>query len=464
MFNSVTKPRVIVVAGTTGTGKSQLAVTLAEKFNGEIINGDALQLYEGLPIATNKLPLEERKSIPHHLLGCVALNEEPWTVAKYVRTAIGIARDVVGKGKLPIIVGGTHYYTQSLLFESSLVNSFDTEHLTTEAQEKRWPILAASTKDMLKELHDVDPITAVRWHPNDRRKIRHSLEVYLTSGRKPSELYHEQRQAILQGALTSTREISNPDKNDPGDLPSQLRFDPMVLWIHADMDELSPRLDRRVDEMLEAGLVDEVYAMQQYVQKQEESGLFVDQSSGLCTAIGFKELIPYATAYREKGHTDEVLKRIKREGIERTKIATRQYAKRQQKWIQCKLLRAFTEHNVLNRIVCLDGTNPESWQEKVETIAKDVASAFLKGHPLPRSANLSDMRGESQTTKPDSIVRARHCEVCDITLMTQDEWDSHPKSKKHRKATRAPKDWQALGPKTLRNDAVSWKAHLSANG
>ncbi|KAL8710500.1 MAG: hypothetical protein Q9220_004932 [cf. Caloplaca sp. 1 TL-2023] len=442
----------------------KLAVTLAEKFNGEIINGDALQLYDGLPIATNKIPLVERKSIPHHLLGCIALSEEPWTVAKYVRTATGIARGIVEKGKLPIIVGGTHYYTQSLLFESSLVSPLEAKHLTIEAQEKRWPILASSTKAMLKRLHEVDPDTAVRWHPNDRRKIRHSLEVYLMSGRKPSELYHEQRQSGLRVAQNCTQETSDPEKNDVGDLPSQLRFDPMVLWIHADMDELSPRLDQRVDDMLRGGLIDEIDAMQQHMQKLEKNGLPVDLSSGIWTAIGFKELVPYATAYRETGHDDELLENIKQEGIQRTKTATRQYAKRQQKWIQRKLLGAFSEHNVMNRIVRLDGTKLESWQEQVGTAAKEVVSAFLNGRTPPQSVNIFDVRDEPRITKPGSNIKARHCAVCDITLMTQDEWDAHPKSKKHRKATRAPKDWQALRPKSLPHDSVSWDAQLSSNG
>lgn len=421
---------------------------MAERHNAEIINGDALQLYEGLPIATNKLPLAERKSIPHHLLGCIRLDEEPWTVGQYVETALGIIGDIFARGKLPIVVGGTHYYMQSLLFQTSLVN-ISAEHQTAEDQEKTWPILAASAKDMLDELHKIDPEEASRWHPNDRRKIRHSLEVYLTSGRTPSDLYHEQRKSI---AGTSGSQSLNSQENNH-DTPSQrglssMRFDPLILWLYADPDKLSARLNQRVENMVQAGLIEEVRSMLQYLQKQEQSRIHIDQKSGIWAAIGFKELLPYVLASENSTFTINRLEEMKTQGIERTQTATRQYARRQHRWIRGKLLRALQDHHALDRMVLVNATELSRWQHDVEVTANSIVYTFLKGETIPRSAILSDLESEAMTPYATPQIKARYCEVCDMTLMTQKEWNNHPKSKKHRRAAKTPADWQALYPKS----------------
>ena len=426
-------------------------MTLAERFNGEIINGDALQMYDGLPIATNKLPSAERKSIPHHLLGCIRLDEETWTVGKYVHSTTAIIGDLVARGKLPIVVGGTHYYMQSLLFEGSLVKSEAKEHLSFEAQEKKWPILAASTEDMLQQLNVVDPETASRWHPKDRRKIRNSLEVYLTSGRKPSDIYREQQRSISQpicpqGSVTGQ---NNGEIDSAGHPPSLLRFDPLIFWIHADPDKLSVRLDQRVEQMVDTGLIQEVQSMQEYLQTLERSGTPVDQSKGIQTAIGFKELLPYVVASAGAAPNIEKSEQMKKQGIELTKIATRQYAKRQQKWIRGKLLQALKEHDALGNLVVLDGTELLQWTRSVELLAVDAVDAFLSGDPLPNSALPSTVDHDILVPNARGHNKARYCEMCDLTLMTQQQWDAHPQSKKHRKATKTPIDWQALYPKAL---------------
>ncbi|KAL8700189.1 MAG: hypothetical protein Q9201_005585 [Fulgogasparrea decipioides] len=457
MSKAITKPRVITIAGSTGTGKSQLAVVLAEKFNGEIINGDALQLYEGLPIATNKLPFCERNGIPHHLLGCVRLDEEPWQVGNYVHTASDVIKDISARGKVPIIVGGTHYYTQSLLFETSLPERTEPECQTTEAQEERWPILAASTQDIFRELRKIDPEISSRWHPNDRRKIRHSLEIYLTCGKKPSELYCEQREATAAVRLPQfpRLEIHDTDEEATCNSVNSLRFDPLILWIYADLDKLYPRLDDRVELMVQDGLLEEVASMLQNLQEQQQLRNHVDQSSGIWTAIGFKELVPYVSASLAGDVGEERLEKMKRTGIELTKTATRQYAKRQQRWIRGKLLQALEENNSLNRMVLLDGTDVSQWHQTVEATAIDVVSAFLKGNPIPKPAASTDSASKILVPKAKTNLKARYCEVCDITMMMEQEWDDHPRTKRHRKASKTPVDWQALYPKKNSQDNVT---------
>ncbi|KAL8720727.1 MAG: hypothetical protein Q9225_002461 [Loekoesia sp. 1 TL-2023] len=425
-----------------------LAVALAERHNGEIINGDALQMYEGLPIATNKLPLAERKSIPHHLLGCIRLDEEPWTVGQYVETALGIIGDIVARGKLPIVVGGTHYYMQSLLFQTCLVN-INAEHRTAKDQEKKWPILAASAKDMLDELHKIDPEEASRWHPNDRRKIRHSLEVYLISGKKPSDLYQEQRKSIAETRGSQSLSFQgNNHGTPPQDGLSSMRFDPLILWLYADLDKLSARLNQRVENMVQAGLVEEVRLMLQYLQKQEQSRIHLDQKSGIWAAIGFKELLPYVSASENSTFTINRLEEMKTQGIERTQTATRQYARRQHRWIRGQLLRALHDHHALDRMVLVNATELSRWQHDVETTANSIVYTFLKGETIPRSAMLPDVESEAMAACATPQIKARYCDICDTTLMTQKEWDNHPKSKRHRRAAKTPVDWQALYPKS----------------
>ncbi|KAL8817605.1 MAG: hypothetical protein Q9223_003597 [Gallowayella weberi] len=442
-----------------------LAVALAERFDGEIINGDALQMYEGLPIATNKLPLAERRSIPHHLLGCVQLDAETWKVGKYVRHANAIVRDIVARGKLPIVVGGSHYYTQSLLFQTNLVDKGSKEHLSVEAQEAKWPILAASTGHMLDRLHVVDPEIASRLHPNDRRKIRHSLEVYLTTGKKPSDLYQEQRNMPSPSVSSQERIFENGDEGllAAPEPTSELRFDPLLLWVHVDRKELLARLDQRVDTMVHAGLIEEVEAMQQYLQKQQQNGVSIDQSSGIWTAIGFKELLQYVLTGSDRALDANGSAVMKKQGIELTKIATRQYARQQQKWIRNKLLRALKENHMLSHLVVLDGTEISQWKHNVEAIAADAVTAFLAGGPLPNASALSKAMTEIVLPRAEPHIKARCCEICKVTLMTQQQWDAHPKSKKHRKATKIPVDWQAINAKSQATNGTSHTARIPDN-
>jgi len=151
-------------------------------------------MYAGLPIITNKITVEEQKGIPHHLLGVVGLDEETWRVGVFKRNAGRIIREIRERGKLPILVGGTHYYTQSLLLENELVEDPQKPDLTPEEISKRFPILDASTEETLEKLREVDPRMADRWHPKDTRHIRRSLEIYLTTGKQASQIYDEQKQ------------------------------------------------------------------------------------------------------------------------------------------------------------------------------------------------------------------------------------------------------------------------------
>ena len=458
---------LIAIVGATGTGKSQvsrlplrltslklidvwyiqLAVSLAERFNGEVINGDALQMYDGLPITTNKIPLEDRKGIPHHLLGCVKLDEKPWTVQQFRNQATVIIEGIRSRNRLPILVGGTHYYTQSLLFKDAVLTEAEIEHIDQEEQKRRWPILDASTEDMLEELRRVDPIMAQRWHPKERRKIRRSLEIWLTTGRKASEVYDEQRQNRNSTCPQCTQSNDDPASSTNGleqqpDMASQsaLRCDTLIFWTHANPDVLNARLEKRVDAMVSDGLLSEIESIYKSLLDQEQRGILVDQTRGIWVAIGFKENL----AYIINGEDRESLKK---EGIERTKIATRQYAKRQIRWIKLRLQRAIATANSSHRFFVLDTADLTHWPQDVEKKARDIIEAFLSGCALPKPESLSDIAKEVLILIEAEPMAATYCEACDKTLMSKGEWVRHLKSKGHRSAVRPRVDWEALYPK-----------------
>lgn len=443
---SPTPPRhpLIAIVGATGTGKSQLAVSLAERFNGEIINGDALQMYEGLPITTNKMPLQERKGIPHHLLGCVKLKEEPWTIMQFLARAMMIIAEIRSRGRLPILVGGTHYYTQSLLFESSVVAE-ESEHISQKQQVQDWPVLNATSEEMLEELRRVDPVMAMRWHPKDRRKIRRSLEIYLKTGKKASKIYDQQRQVRIDESNLDARNIScddpyDDDQRSSSGLEPPLRYDTLVFWNHASSNVLCTRLEERVESMISQGLFEEVASMIAFLRDQQQKGIANDQSRGIWVAVGFKELLPYfMDESRSTGLRQEV--------VERTKIATRQYAKRQTRWIRLRLQRALKASGAGDNMFLLDGTDLSQWSLEVEAKASAITADFLLGSTLPQPRSLSAAAKENLVMTEGDTKSARLCETCNKTLMSGSEWINHLKSKGHKCAVRPKIDWQALYPR-----------------
>ncbi|KAI4767093.1 tRNA isopentenyltransferase-like protein, partial [Aureobasidium sp. EXF-8845] len=314
--NIVARAPLVAVVGATGTGKSELAVNIARKFNGEIINGDAMQLYEGLPVITNKMPEDERDGIPHHLLGCISLNEETWTVGNFVSNALAKISEIRARGRLPILVGGTHYYTQSLLFHDALANKAQEEEPAQNAE--RPAIFEEPTEVLLAKLREVDPVMADRWHPNDRRKIQRSLEIWLQTGRKASDIYEEQRTR----RETASHEVLSDDTQDA----SLLRMRTLVLWVGAQSDMLSKRLDTRVDKMVTQGLLDEVSTLSDFYDSRIADSESIDTTRGIWVAIGYKEFLEYQAALRKGDTSPTQLSKLLAQAIEKTKAGTRQYA------------------------------------------------------------------------------------------------------------------------------------------
>lgn len=403
-----------------------------------------MQMYEGLPIITNKITHEERGGVPHHLLGCVRLDEEPWRVGKFVKTALEIIKGIQEREKVPILVGGTHYYTQSLLFNDKLADmDSDGDDAIPDKVEvvdstKKWPILEAATPEILAKLREVDPIMADRWHPEDRRKIRRSLEIYLQTGKRASEIYEKQQR--------KRQEIGTEDHNTSSDL----RFPTLFLWVHTPAAVLTPRLDRRVDAMMTSGLLSEVLSLSSLISSEslqnndDNTTPAIDQTRGIWVSIGYKEFSAYTTALQDptSSTTPSTLAKLKADGVDRTKIATRQYAKRQVKWIRSKLLYALrNDASDLASTFVLDSSRAsteEEWTATVQMPATRITHAFLHGEQLPRAVDVCAEAGELLSTdrgdlsaRRDLWVR-RTCESCGVTAVTPDEWERHASGRKHR--------------------------------
>ena len=403
---------------------------LATRFNGEIINADAMQMYRGLPIITNQLTPEEQRGIPHYLLGNIGLDEEPWSVTSWKREATKIISDITSRGKLPIVVGGTSYYLDGLLFDEKLV---ETDHASTEESVTReeltsqHPILRESAEVMLAKLQEVDPVMAERWHPKDIRKIRNSLEIYLTTGRRASDIYAEQR---------ARKEAKRADQP-----PSPWNL--LLFWLYAKPDVLNERLDKRVDKMVANGLVDETSSVYDYLQSRLAAGETVDRTKGIWQSIGFRQFESYLSSVKSTvAETPQLtLEKLKQQGIEDTKTATRQYAKYQVRWVARKTIAALKEENLLSKFYLLDSSNISQWHSEVAEKGSSLLAKHLAHQPLPRPEDLSDTAREvlaeqlERSNRPETTCN-KTCEVCEKEFRIEEQWQKHLKSKKHQKAVR----------------------------
>lgn len=277
-------PKILVIVGPTASGKTRMAVELAQRHNGEVISADSMQIYRTMDIGTAKPTKEEMGGIPHHMID-VADPEEDFSVARYVEMAARCVDDVLERGKLPIVAGGTGLYIDSLLSGRTFAPFSPDSALRGELERE---LAEKGGQAMLEALAQVDPEAAQRLHPNDHKRIIRALEVYRSTGKTITQ-HNRETQAI-------------PPRYDA--LTIGLAFqDRQAMW---------RRIDQRVDEMVAAGLEDEV-------RRLLTSGI-----SPKCTAmqaIGYKEFTQALSGEMTWQEAADVVK-----------LRSRQYAKRQLTW------------------------------------------------------------------------------------------------------------------------------------
>ena len=396
---------------------------LATRFNGEIINSDAMQLYNGLPIITNKITPAEQRGIPHHLLGHISLHQIPWDVEDFKREATRVIGDIRARGNLPILVGGTNYYVDPLLFTDVILDEVQ-QHGDSSAS---FPILEQPTDVLLEELRKCDPVMAERWHPNDRRKIMRSLEIYLHTGKPASQFYAEQEARKVAAAGGEAA---------PGP------WEKLLFWVYSDKEVLRERLDTRVDRMLDTGLLDEVKQLYTFKKDMETRNELLDTSKGIWQSIGYKQFEPYLRALDNDPDHQGVheAERLKLAGLEDMKAATRRYANYQTKWIRLKQMRRLQGEGpeAVKSLYLVDSTEVSQFQSNVVQPAARLTEQFLRGLPRPAAVEISERAREVLTSAaeppPKETPVKRTCELCQTVLVTDEAWHRHVKGTSHRRA------------------------------
>ncbi|KAH9096093.1 hypothetical protein LEN26_017587 [Aphanomyces euteiches] len=382
--------KILVVVGTTGAGKTKLSVELAKAFNGEIVNSDAMQMYKGLDIATAKVTQEEMQGVPHHLLSCIDPVDD-CTVVEYKTMAMNAIHDILSRGKVPVVVGGTMYYTQSILWKAQLI-----EDASGSNGEDAPLDIPSDVDEAYQKLVEVDPEMAQRLHSKDVRRVQRSLEVFYQTGTKHSEL------------IAKKEDDSN-----------ETLFDACMLWVDCDRPVLHQRLDSRVDKMVEDGLVPEIESLMAHIKDHLAASPIPLGLKGISQAIGFKEFQPYLAAKEDTTNPD--VAKVLEECIVNLKTGTRQYAKRQITWIRNRIV----PRNI--PVYKLDTTNVNAWTTNVSTPALAIASAFLKNEPIPFEACTAETR-DTDSKKVKNI-----CEPCgNREFVGLAQWNEHLRSKGHR--------------------------------
>ena len=279
------KPEILVVCGPTATGKTRLGIALAERYGGEIVSADSMQVYRRMDIGTAKATPEERARVPHHMLD-VCEPSEDYSVSRYVREAGAVCDRLLAAGKAPVLVGGTGLYIDSLLSGRDFAERAEGDENLRAAISAEYD--AVGGEAMLERLRAFDPERAARLHPADRRRIVRAVEIYRLTGKTITE--HD--------AETRAR-------------PPRYRAFTVALS-YRDRADLYARIDSRVDEMLAQGLFDEV-------ERLLAEGLSAD-----CTAmqaIGYKEAVLALRGELSRAEATALIKQ-----------SSRRYAKRQLTW------------------------------------------------------------------------------------------------------------------------------------
>ena len=284
-------PRIPVIVGPTAGGKTALAVEVAREFasrglgGGEVISADAFQVYRGMDIGTGKATPDEQQGVPHHMLDILEPDDpEPFTVARWLDLAARAIVDIRRRGNVPIVVGGTHLYIKSFMegmFEGPGAD-----------EELRDQLRALPPETLRAELERIDPAAAARIHANDERRTIRAIEVFRLTGVPISE--HQAQ----------------------WDREASLRADAFLVGLDWPVEQINPRINARVRQMMAAGFVDEV------------GGLLAPGRLGpqAREALGYKQLAAWIEAGGSPGGLEET--------VERIKVETRRFAKSQRTWLR----------------------------------------------------------------------------------------------------------------------------------
>ncbi|XP_026761040.2 tRNA dimethylallyltransferase [Galleria mellonella] len=473
---------MVIILGATGTGKTKLSVELAQKLGTEIISADSMQIYKGLDVVTAKASRREQEMVKHHLLDILEPHNM-FTVVDFRNRALKIIDNLTEQGKVPIIVGGTNYYIESIVYKILVEDMNDSEALLWDKSRRKRDLddysddhdevetkkaakepthettakpstseiidetenisektnsdtcidvtknTQAVNKEKLKidvdnekkftneEIHTklkaIDPVMAARLHPNNRRKVLRSIEVWLKTGRLHSEILAEQK--LSEGQLRR-----------PGAT--------VILWLKCEQSIHDKRLNNRVDVMLQEGLIQELLDFHaKHNMHRIKDGKPPDYTKGIFQTLGFKEFHDYLMLNEEQKDTEEG-KKLLQESIENMKTSTRRYARRQNKMIRGR----FLEHpfREVPPIYELDTTDITKWNELVKNKAFHIVESYLNGSPCDYKP--IEVIIDEDKKKIDGNSR-NYCDVCERLIIGDKTYEIHLKSYKHMKILKKKK-------------------------
>ena len=446
MSSDVVPTPILVILGATGAGKSQLALELAHKFGGEIISADAMQMYKGLDIVTNKVTDEEQQLVKHHMINIL----DPLchnNVVDFRNKSLPVIEKLLSENKIPVICGGTNYYIESLLFkilvdedlplivggkrviddiiaaDNQVTNSDPNQYENCDSlriNDVDWSNDDGSipTRLLYSTLQSVDPDRGSVLHPKERRKIWRSLQVFARTGTTHSQLLHSKEGDSESGFCGG------------------LRFDISricVIEVWSEQEVLEQRCNKRVDKMMKRGLVKELQDFHEnYNKLRAQSGNLdsLHYHKGIWQSIGFKEFHNYLLLSDEARKSAEG-QTLFDECVERMKISTRQYSRRQAKWIRRRFLTNIRDSPPVYRV---DSSDPSLWSQNVYQPAEAIVQHYLSGtspdmEPLPRICEDPERDVDYRKTL--------HCDVCDRDFKGECQFRNHQNSKSHKKAVRA---------------------------
>uniref|UniRef100_A0ABI8AJ75 Zinc finger double-stranded RNA binding domain-containing protein n=1 Tax=Felis catus TaxID=9685 RepID=A0ABI8AJ75_FELCA len=369
---------LVVILGATGTGKSTLALQLGQRLGGEIVSADSMQVYEGLDIITNKVSAQEQRMCQHHMISFVDPLVTNYTVVDFRNKATALIEDIFARDKIPIVVGGTNYYIEALLWKV-LVSTKPQEMDTEKVTDRKGELEKEDGHALHKRLSQVDPEMAAKLHPHDKRKVARSLQVFEETGISHSEFLHRQH-----------------SEEGGGPLGGPLKFPNLcILWLHADQTVLDERLDKRVDDMLAAGLLDELRDFHRRYNQKKVAENSQDYQHGIFQSIGFKEFHEYLVT--EGKCTPETSNQLLKKGPGPS----------------------------VPPVYGLEVSDVSKWEESVLEPALEIVQSFIQGHK-PVAAPVKMPCNEMENKRSYHM-----CDLCDRIIIGDREWAAHIKSKSH---------------------------------
>lgn len=382
--------RAVFIIGSTAVGKTKLGIDIAKHINGEIISTDSMQIYQKASLMTAKPTLEEQQQVRHHLIDFLPLTQSTFTVREYQELALRAASDIVSRGKIPVFVGGTMYYVESVLFDKDY------------PQENNCPEIPDS--EIIQKLLLVDP-DFIKTNDSNPRHMRNAYFYYLTTGKKPSERVMEQK---LRFGLT------------------------VVIWLQCNLEILEQRVKKRIEGMIQEGGLSEIEEVLNSCQCED--------SKGVLQSIGYKEFEPFF-----------LKKNTLQECIDRLVISTMQYSKKQIRWIKNRISghlqvnqidtsNAEEWENIRKQgLECLENSvsGVDFILPKQSSWTCSTCNITLKGSSEYNQHLRSKRHKKNKELQVSDDEEERFCEACEKKVQGKKNWVFHLKSKKHTRKSRS---------------------------